>query len=82
MTMDKRYIKLGNDLVEIVCMDSASQIFAPLNSPSFKGTVLVQFTDSDSDLSAVNIKYLNSVISQLNSKISELEERISQLESK
>lgn len=80
--MDKRYIKLGNDLVEIACMDSARQIFAPLNSPSFKGTVLVQFTDKDNDLSAVNIKHLNSVISQLNNKISELEEKISKLESK
>lgn len=70
--MDKRYIMLNNELVEIVCMDTAKNIFAPISSPTFRGTASVDYTDPEDKKSIVNIRHLNSVIAKLESEIAKL----------
>ena len=80
--MDKRYIKLGDELVEIVCMDTARNIFAPVSSPVFRGTASVDYTDPEDKNSVVNVRHLTSTISKLESEINLLKSEINILKHK
>lgn len=80
--MDKRYVKLGNELVEVVCMDTAKNIFAPINSPVFRGSASVDYTDPEDKNSVVNVRHLSSIILKLESEIKELKSEINVIKQK
>lgn len=70
--MDKRYIKLNGELVEIVGMDVANSKFAPVDSPIFTGSGLIEFTDGADDDSIVNVGYLKEELANVNSRFEEV----------
>lgn len=70
--MDKRYIKLNGELVEIVSMEVADSKFATIKSPHFTGSGTIESTDKSNDKSLVNLGYLKGELSNVDTRYDEV----------
>ena len=75
--MDKYYIKLNNELVEIVGMDVANSKFAPINNPNFTGVGTIENVDESNDKSIVNIGHLKTELQEELANVSSRYEEVS-----